>query len=445
MRHLKNRRLCIFAALVLFLLPSPMLFSETVLDWGGSATGTAEFSDFHDFDAFGTDKIEPSAQAALWMRSRFSETLSLYGRAAYSYTSERPCFADVQSLYASGRFILGESGGTGSPTLLSYRAGRFGFGEFTGYVFYHVLDGFRLNFEHRLFSIEAGAGYTGLSFIPSSSILVTEGDVQNKNDAPDSFYGGYELASPKIIETVKLTLPGILMGQDIVVNGVLQQDLKAEDAEDGKIHTIHSGIGSRGRIVPSVYQSTFFYHNFGFGEYTTSAYLFGGGLNYYNKNLLYSRISLRGLYSSGDNDQDSFYGGYEGDGEISGHFIKLSASPPSGLVFSPEIGNISLGELSWSLQPFAETAVRALERFQSSLSALAFFRNTGGAISKGGIDYSSSESYLGSEVDVNLRFRPTSDLGLFLGGGVFIPNKAVFTEDKESVQTVLRADLRFSF
>lgn len=443
MSHLKNRIPGISAALLMFLLLSPTLFSETVLDWSGSATGTAEFSDFHDFERFGTDKIEPAAQLALWMRAQFTEAFNLYGRGAYSYTLERPYFGDLQSLYASGRFILADGEGTGSPSLLSYRAGRFRFSEFTGHVLNHTLDGVRLNFEHRLFSIEAGAGYTGLAFIPSSTILVTEGDVKNKNDAPDH---GYELASPKIIETVKLTIPDVLLSQDILVTGVLQQDLQAKATEGGKIHTIHSGIGSRGRIVPSVYQNTFFYHNFGFGEYTTSAYLLGGGLNYYNKNLLYSRIGLRGLYSSGDNDQDSFYGGYDVNaGEISSHFIKLSASPPSGLVFSPEIGNISLGELLWSLRPFAETDLRSLERFQTSLSALVFFRNTGGAISKDGINYSSDESYLGSEVDLNLRFRPTSDLGLSLGGGVFIPNKAVFVEDKESVQTVLRVDLLFSF
>ncbi|MFP4492236.1 MAG: hypothetical protein ACLFNZ_12225, partial [Spirochaetaceae bacterium] len=440
---LKNRRLCIFAALVLFLLPSPMLFSETVLDWGGFAGGSGEFTDIQEFDI---ENTELSAQGGLWLRTQFSDAFNVYGRGVYIYTDNRPYFGDLNNLYASGRFILGESEGTGSPTLLSYRAGRFRFSEFTGYVLSHNLDGFRLNYEHAKFSLEGGAGYTGLTFIPSSGITISENDLLVQGDAPDH---GYALSPPKVIETLKLTVPDFSFGQDIILNWVFQQDLQEAGASGGRMHTVHSGVGSRGRIAPSIYQNTFFYHNLGIGEYYTSAFLFGGRLSYYNTDLYYTRVQLRALFSSGDNEYtNSFYGGYSGDG-ISTHFIPLSSSPGFGIVFSPEIGNISLAELSFSIRPFSKTYIRSLEKLETSLKGLVFFRNTGGKISEIGINNSSEENYLGTELNLNIKARPASDFIFSLSGGLFMPNNytesSAFVESVDSMQASVRLDLSFNF
>jgi len=381
----------------------------------------------------------------LWLDARYSERFGLYGRAAYSYKEKRAFFADIENLYAKGRFILGEEAESG---LLRYRAGRFRFEDFSGYVLEHNLDGLRLSYEHPRFSLEAGGGYTGLTFVPSSTILLTQSDLLVQADAPES---GYGLASPKLIERVGISFPGLLLNQDLVLETIFQQDLQADAdlaAENDRLHTEHIGLGLKGSLGGSFYQDLFFYLNLGQGKYTTTAYLFGGGLRYYNRDLLYTRVELRGLYSSGDNEQGSFYGGYAGDG-ASSHFIGLSSSPESGLVFSPEVGNISITEASFSLRPLANSGIRSLEKFQSVLSTLVFFRNSAGAISEGGINPSSDENYLGTELDLILKLRPFSDLGLALSGGLFFPNDnegdSAFNEFEESVNTAIRLEVSFSF
>ncbi|MCF7949798.1 MAG: hypothetical protein K9M94_14510, partial [Spirochaetia bacterium] len=327
---------------------------------------------------------------------------------------------------------------------MRYSLGRFRFSEFTGYVLNHNLDGFRLNFELPALSFEASAGYTGLTFVPSSSILLTQSDYDLQENVADH---GYELSSPKIIETLKMTIPALAFEQELILNVVIQQDLQPEENftnPDDRIHSEHIGFGLRGGLAPSLYQNLFLYLNRGHGKYATAALLFGGGLSYYNQDFYFTRVQVRGLYSSGDNDHNFFYGGY-GGGDTSNHFITLSASPQSGIVFSPQIGNISLGELSFSMRPFFKSNSRSLEKFQTTLAALTFFRNTGGAISEAGIDLTSDESYLGSEIDLSLQFRPLSDVGISLSGGLFIPNEAVFMEAYDNIQSVVRLDASFRF
>ncbi len=244
-----------------------------------------------------------------------------------------------------------------------------------------------------------------------------------------------------------MTIPAIAFEQELILNLVLQQDLQPEENftnPDDRIHSEHIGFGLRGALAPSLYQNLFLYLNRGHGKYATAALLFGGGLSYYNQDFYFTRVRARGLYSSGDNDHNIFYGGYGGEG-ISSHFITLSASPQFGIVFSPQIGNISLGELSFSMRPFSKTNSRSLEKFQTTLTAITFFRNTGGAISEAGIDPTSDESYLGSEIDLSLQFRPLSDVGITLSGGLFLPNEGVFMEAYDSLQSVARLDASFRF
>lgn len=431
---MKNRISAVGGLLLLFFFFTPPLFSETVSDWGGflQSTSRAAVQPEYEFDQ--------AVQTGLWLSTDFSDNFGLYARGFYMYNEDHPYFADIENLYARGSTLLG----TEEEYLMRYSLGRFRFSEFTGYVLNHNLDGFRLNFELPAFSFEASAGYTGLTFVPSSSILVTQSDYYVQENAADH---GYELSSPKIIETLKMTVPAIAFEQELILNVVLQQDLQPEENftnPGDRIHSEHIGFGLRGGLAPSLYQNLFLYLNHGHGKYATAALLFGGGLSYYNQDFYFTRVRVRGLYSSGDNDHNSFYGGYGGEG-ISSHFITLSDSPQSGIVFSPQIGNISFGELSFSMRPFSTTNSRSLEKFQTTLTALAFFRNTGGAISEAGIDLTSGESYLGSEIDLSLQFRPLSDVGITLSGGLFLPNERVFMEAYDKVRSVARLDASFRF
>jgi hypothetical protein len=389
-------------------------------------------------------------KTGLWFDTRYSQGFGIYGRGSYRYNEELPFFADIDRLYISGRKLLGKGRDTGgeASALLRYSAGRVHFNEFSGYVLSHKLDGFLMGFEHPSFSLEGGAGYTGLTFVPSSTILVTQSDLLVQAKAPEN---GYGLVSPKIIETLKMRFPSLLFEQDLLFSIVAQQDLQREAdlaATNGRIHTEYIGVGLRGGIAPSLYQKLFFYLNIGHGQYNTLGVLFGGALRYYNREFYFSRVELSGLYSSGDNDQGGFYGGYTGDG-ISSHFIGLSSGPGFGIVFSPEIGNISTLGLSLSMRPFSKKEYRALEFLQTEINTSLFFRNSGGAISENGIDPASGEHFLGTELDVTLRMRPSSDFGISLAGGLFFRNDngdtSAFTEIEAPVEGALRLDLSFSF
>ncbi len=418
--------------------------SSAVLDWGGFIDSSSEIEGSPE------TAFDQELKVGLWFDARYSDGFGLYGRTSYRYTEGRPYFADIDSLYAGGRILLEDGGeaGEGRPALLRYSAGRIRFREFTGYVLNHSLDGFLVGFEHPSFSLEGGAGYTGLTFVPSSNILVTQSDLLVQADAPES---GYGLASPKVIETFKMSFPALLYEQELILNVVAQQDLQKEEdlaAEDGRIHTEHIGFGLRGGLAPSLYQNLYFYLNLGQGQYDTLAFLFGGALRYYNKDFYYSRIELTGLYSSGDNDNGGFYGGYTGEGSSS-HFIALSSAPEFGLVFSPKIGNISILGLSLSMRPLSDTGITFQENLQVKLSVFSFFRNSGGAISEGGVNASSDENYLGTEFDLVHRMRITSDLGLLFGFGFFLPNNheadSAMDSSIDAIQGAGRLQLSFSY
>jgi hypothetical protein len=97
----------------------------------------------------------------------------------------------------------------------------------------------------------------------------------------------------------------------------------------------------------------------------------------------------------------------------------------------------------------AETGIRTVDKFQTSIDGLVFFRNTAGSISTGNTNPDSSDGYLGSEVDLTLSFRPFSDLGISLASGLFFPNddgkKSALLESEESVEIAVRLDVSFSF
>ncbi|MFO7731396.1 MAG: hypothetical protein R6V86_11605, partial [Spirochaetia bacterium] len=252
--------------LILFLV-TPPLFSETVTDWGGFLQSTSRAVLQPDYE------FEQAVHTGLWLSSDFSDEFGLYARGILIYNEDHPFFADIENLYACGSRLLGAEG---EEYLMRYSLGRFRFSEFTGYVLNHNLDGFRLNFELPDLSLEVSAGYTGLTFVPSSSILLTQSDYNLQENVADH---GYELSPPKIIETLKMTIPAIAFEQELILNLVLQQDLQPEENftnPDDRIHSEHIGFGLRGALAPSLYQNLFLYLNRGHGKYATAALLFGG-------------------------------------------------------------------------------------------------------------------------------------------------------------------------
>jgi hypothetical protein len=77
---------------------------------------------------------------------------------------------------------------------------------------------------------------------------------------------------------------------------------------------------------------------------------------------------------------------------------------------------------------------------------LSFFRPSGeGAVSVSDVDAATSGAYLGTEVDVAVRLRPFSDLGVGVSAGFLFANEDVLVASADAFQYVVRLDASLSF
>ncbi len=423
------------AAVLLLVLP---LAAAAQTDWGGFVDSSSELQ----YD--GVSDFTQEAKLGLWLDTSFSEALSLEAQGSYRYALERPFFAAADRLVLNGEVVrAGESG-----YRLLIKTGRFRQAEASEWILDHRLDGAEVSWDTPGVSLSVGGGYTGLTFVPNNRILVTGSDLGVHASAPES---GYGLAPPKAIEQLELTFPQLLLNQDVTFLLLAQQDLQRDAdllSSGDRIHTEYAGLALSGTAAEDLFHRLYGYFNYGHGAYTTMAYLAGGELTYYMEEFYFSRLRLRALYSSGDSAQQSYYGGYTG-GDASGHFIPLSHREKFGLVFSPSPGNITAGELSYSLKPFTGTRTAGLEKLQVELRAMSFLRTTTGAISESDVNTSSVEHYLGSEADLRLRYRPFSDLGVTFTAGLFFPNsysaESALLQSRPAVETAARLEVSFRF
>ena len=385
-------------------------------------------------------EFQQEIDAGLWIEARFSENASLEAEASYKFDLDRYYYANLSRFVFFGKH-------PGDTSFIHYRIGRFVFSDFSNYVLAHKLDGAELTFGFPWGTLTTEAGYSGLNFVPSSNILITQSDVGVHASAPSH---GYELAPPKLIEQIELSFPQLWLQQDLTFSLIAQQDLQPQSnllTEDDRISTEYFGIEASGSLKEDLYHRMFGFFNYGHGAYSTVAYLFGGELSYYMKERNFSRLTFHLLFSSGDAEQGTYYGGYSG-ADSSNHFIPISSRDQFGVVFSPDPGNITVGSASYSIKPINRSSAGPGE-LQIELTALTFFRNSTGAISEPGVSVASDEYYLGSEADVRFNYRPFSDLGIELSGGLFMPNNysdnSPFANSRPDVEPLARLNVSFTF
>ncbi len=431
MKKIRLFFLCIIL-IVGFLVPI------SAFDWGGflgNATGLT-----YDSEA----NFSQRNKLGLWLKEPFSDELALNAQISYQFSLDRPLFADIDLLNLDGRFVLENS----SDFVFGVKAGRFLFNDFSRLVLNHNLDGVRFVFELSSLSLSFGVGVTGFTLIPSSSIIMTNSDLSVRGSAPDH---GFALAPPKRIEHLSIKVPGLPDGQEFNFSFIALQDLQSEDNIPSGSTTLHAeylGFGVNGPLSGTAYYNGNFYLNIGhYGGKSSLGFLTSAGVRIYLQELKYSRIELRGTFSTGDETKGGFYDSYTGSG-IGTQFFPISR-PSFGVIFSPQLGNMIVGELSYSLRPFSSGGTGAMENFQTMLKGLVFMRPTTGVISEPGINGSSSQLYLGTEADLVISFRPFSDLGMSLSGGIFFPNNAdadsPFDASARPIEFGGRFEFSFSF
>jgi hypothetical protein len=278
--------------------------------------------------------------------------------------------------------------------------------------------------------------------------------------------------SPRLIGTFRYTLFNIFR-QQLVLSFIFQEDLRdienpsvfiepgteeENPSKGGPLDTQYFSLNLRGGIIQDLYYNVF--GTFGTGrvlsfmpdsasetggsyQYSTKlSFLTGFRLNYYIKELLYSSFMLEFVYSSGDKDSDGFLEGNR-DG-FSTNFLPITGYS-TGSVFSPSMGNITYGQLQYSLKPFSNSNVYILTNFQASAQFFMFFRSQkAGPVSEEASIAAHDSPYLGSELDISANFRPFSDLGSSLTVGVFLPSNQ-FAESFDTIRILVKLKASISY
>ncbi len=356
-----------------------------------------------------------------------------------------PFMFDIDELafgfnYPSGRVILG----------------RYLMTEPTGAIFTHKVDGISLRYSVPLVNFAFDFGFTGLLWKNVSAVSPS---------LIDAYFAQEEevfLGSPRVIGALTVT-PAPIFRQSLRVGAIVQEDtrtrtgvisegeLAKQPGLGGLLDTQYLFLHISGPILPILYYSTYFSYGVGrslsyindvYGYSNISSFLAGAKVQLFLQEIAFSLVEMRLLFGSGDSDATSFW-----ESNTAGYlqtFVSLTGSP-SGIVFSPDPGNIILGELSYSMKPAASASVELLKSLQIAATGLVFFRSTTGFISEPGIPAESTEQYLGSEVDLSINSRPFSDLGFSVAGGIFFPSAAFTTDDVAAPEVSLRATVSMSF
>jgi len=418
---------------------SALLFGFVVLsagfsfDYGGNLDTSALYYQDTDGTFYNSDTLY------LWVSSDLPAGLKIYALGNIGFNTEDYLVFDLNYFKVENR----------EPSVLNYTLGRFNVSDFSGYVVNQRIDGASVVLNYPRFAASVKAGYTGLLFNRASGIEMTLTDQADGTDLLD-------LESPRFVAGAEGEFPEIAGGFDVRAGVWVQFDLRSDSdlvTGGGTLDTQYFGVSVSGPVISGLYVDGFAYLGTGSesfpsggSDYSILSYMGSVGARYYLEQFFYSRVSARFMYFSGDSDYTGSFleGNSSGDGTV---FTPVS-SKPLALVFSPDPGNIMLGKLGYSIKPFGGSGIVMLKNLQAEFTGTLFFRSTEGLISEGGIDLNSDSLYLGTEVDGTVNFRPFSDLGMFLTGGVFIPgtgSDGAFLESQRDVEFLVSAGLSFSF
>ncbi len=414
------------------------------VDFGGSIDSTAIISYSEDLGDYRESNL------SLWLSSDLDNNIKFFSKGSYTYSTVSPYLFEIDFLNFSRE----------TESLFSYTAGRLWTSDFSGYIFNHTMDGVKIELNYPAASLSISAGYIGFLFKESSSILISRADKSDLLNSEKYF------AAPRIIGGIDLLLPELFLFQDLNISLWMQFDMHSEaelleegpqlpsTAQGGKLHTQYIGLGLKGTLAPSIYYDSNLF--LGTGQtlsYIDSAYSYENifsflgtfGIRYYSQDRFYSKTEFRFIYSSGDSDYSDFTEGNTGSGGV--NFIPISRATFA-QVFSPQLGNIFLAQLNYSIKPFGSSNNIKLQNIQTEITANGFFRSSTGNISEPGINPVSDSLYLGTEIDMNINFRFFSDLGMSVSGGVFFPDTSsggAFLASDRNIELLGKAEFSLSF
>ena len=445
--------------------------AEPAADWGGSLTTSSSVQsvpDGSDDDAFVN-----SERLVLYLTAPLGSSWELVAQGAARFDTSPLFAADVEKFYFQNTIDFADQTAErevqqpGGLLQFVSRTGRFSLSEPTGLVLRQAVDGVDVTVSGQRSRIDLGAGYAGLVNKEFSALSMS---LQDSADAED---GDVYFGPPRLLGRGTLALPGLVARQNLTLAFAFQQDLRDPDSvvQDG---TDSADVTTPGGLIDTQYAiarvdgpvpgvGTLFYsltYVFNSGRvmgllddpaansgssYQYSpirAHLVRGDVQYFLPEFFSAAASAAVTYSSGDDDYQAFT-----EGNTDGNATMFTAATPSsqGAVFGLQSGNSTVAEVSWSMKPFSGSS-GLTESLLARAVLYSFFRSAGsGPVSVSDVDAATSGAYLGSEVDLDFRWRPFSDLGVGLTSGFLFANSDVMLDSANSVDYVLRLNASLSF
>ena len=376
------------------------------LTWGGTidGTGSARFADHLDE----TDTAV-SLTNSLWLKSLIlpsdNSAVEVDVQPSYTWTDERPYLVDLDRALADVRV----SGLGGSSAVLRGKVGRFFTADASGTILSHTIDGADLTVSTPLTRTRVAAGYTGLILNPVSNIRMSATDEADAGD-DEVFFG-----PRRVIILGEFTFPGLLMRQSVTGAIIAQWDLRDadEDAGEDTLNSSYNGLRVSGPLAQGLFQDVSLYLSPSARE--TSGYteqqvglLASARLRYFRPDWNSSRMSLRGVVISGVGDsEDNFY---------------TISSGQAGTITDLPLINVTYGELSYGIRPFAGAASRTVRDIQATVTGRTILRaSTDQPVDSFAANVSDNGRYVGSEASLQLGWRATSDIGTSVTAGAFFP------------------------
>jgi len=308
--------------------------------------------------------------------------------------------------------------------------GRIPYTDPTSALFAYRLDGFSVRAVYPAVNIRAVFGFTGL--LPEAAPIIMS--------TADSTYGNNGFAPPRLVASFGIRSPrivghefyGVFLAQEDLRDDTMlvkEYDTVLDSTSGGPADGAYLAAGFSGPPAGKLGYSAFGAWYFGrhlsyMGDAGSGysyqfvpirAFSFGGNVRY----PISSRLSMavRFQYGSGDDDASSAIdGNTAGDDTM---FMPVTRSS-SGLVFSPQAGNVSLVALTLTGRPFPAYSLgpKAITVIGKTFMTV---KNGKGPISEAGVDSEAGLSLLGIEQDLTASVRLLSDASLNLSIGAFVP------------------------
>ena len=472
-------------SLLILILLTAGIFNAAAFDVGGSLSSATSFSTLR---GLGNEEA-----VGLWLETGQADGVSFETKIDLIVSATAPGFYLNPDYFKLDSIYSGYEYG---PSILATSLGRFSTSDFSGKIFNQKLDGIVMNFSYPAVEFTLAAGYTGLFFANTGTLLTTSpSTIMSKTDAAaktnstdllswltnPAEAGKNLFQSPRAVEIMTLSFPQLVFKQSLTLSVVAQEDMRPmfdvlngysavdpvllqegeslySPSKGGAVDTQYIGAGVSGPSIDSLYHNVYYY--FGTGRamsYKTDAlsstgksysydtiisHLAGFSLDYYMDWLFNSKAGLAFSFATGDADATSYFEGNTADDYT--QFLPIT-NGGGGMIFSPGVSNIISASVNFSAKPLEDLDIPFFSNTQFVLNAMPFFRLVNGPLYISGIDSDYSGNYLGTEIDLTVNMRPFSDLGVIAQLGYFLPEATAFTDDVNDPVFMAKLNVSLSY